>query len=45
MTLLSLSKVAKDKSNIVWNPQKGDRPIKMPNAIAADFFEIGIVAF
>ncbi len=40
ITLLSLNKVAKVKSRMVWNPQKGEIPIKIPKAIAADFLKL-----
>ena len=37
ITLFILNKAAKDKTNSVWNPQKGQIPIKTPKAIARDF--------
>ena len=38
ITLLSRNKSAKKSTIIVWKPQRGDKPIKTPNAIDKAFF-------
>ena len=38
MTLFNLRIEDKTKTSTVWNPQKGEIPIKTPNAIENDFF-------